>query len=210
MMVAGTERDIVEKEASALRDEGYEVFVEPNKSITPAFLKNYVPDILAQKNDGGIIVEVKRKSDKSVHKLDDIARLFEGQAKWKLRVVWIEPSSERETLPVQEWHTIIDRIGEVEKMSHTEHVASAFLLGWATFEALSRALDEQEFRRPQTPGRLIEFLARDGYLTPDEAKEMRRLATLRNSLIHGNLKAQVGTAELSSLVEVLKELSSQH
>jgi len=69
-----------------------------------------------------------------------------------------------------------------------------------------RALLPRKFTRPQTPGRLVEELASVGYVTPDEADLLRRLADLRNSLIHGNLLASPRSQDLAQFVAVLKSL----
>jgi uncharacterized protein YutE (UPF0331/DUF86 family) len=65
--------------------------------------------------------------------------------------------------------------------------APGLLLAWGVFEALSRKLVPDEFVRPQSPGRLIQTLASLGHLTFDNEKLLRRLAKVRNAVIHGEL-----------------------
>jgi uncharacterized protein YutE (UPF0331/DUF86 family) len=79
-------------------------------------------------------------------------------------------------------------------------------MAWATFEALSRALLPGKFTRPQSPGRLVEELTSEGHVTPNEADVLRRLAVLRNRLIHGDLRASAEPVDLAQFVAVLKTL----
>ena len=67
-----------------------------------------------------------------------------------------------------------ERRALVERLLEQGFVGAAFLLGWASFEAAGRALMVEEFRKPQTPGRLVELLAGAGYLTPTEADRLRQ------------------------------------
>ena len=62
-------------------------------------------------------------------------------------------------------------LSEVKQIAAEGHIEPAMLMAWATFEALARALLTKQFGRPQTPGRLVQTLAAEGYLTPSEADQ---------------------------------------
>lgn len=81
------------------------------------------------------------------------------------------------------------------------------LRGWATFEALARYLNPEDFGKPQSPGRLVEKLAFEGYVTPSEADVLRSLATIRNSFIHGDLNQSVSYTELETFIRILRIIS---
>jgi uncharacterized protein YutE (UPF0331/DUF86 family) len=67
----------------------------------------------------------------------------------------------------------------------------------------------EEFRRPQSPGRIIEVLAREGHVTPTEADRLRRLSEKRNKLIHGELQVRVSREEIQGFVAILDTLLHQ-
>jgi uncharacterized protein YutE (UPF0331/DUF86 family) len=63
-----------------------------------------------------------------------------------------------------------------------------------------------QLERPEPPGRLVQVLAQGGYVTPDEADQLRRLANLRNELSHGGLGVSVERSDVERLVDVLETL----
>ena len=77
------------------------------------------------------------------------------------------------------------------------------LLSWATLEAIGRNLMASDLARPQTPGRVIQFMAQDGIATPNEADRLRALVKLRNSLAHGELDAPVTGEQTAEMLDIL-------
>ncbi|WP_365948185.1 hypothetical protein [Tardiphaga sp.] len=62
-------------------------------------------------------------------------------------------------------------------------------------------------RVPQTQGRLVQVLAGEGYVTPDEADFLRRSASLRNRLIHGELSTHVDGSTVGTFLGILESLA---
>jgi uncharacterized protein YutE (UPF0331/DUF86 family) len=79
-------------------------------------------------------------------------------------------------------------------------------MAWSTFEALGRSFMPTDFARAQSPGRLVQLLAQEGYVTPNEADTLRKLAEKRNVLIHGNVATDVSDAEVRDFVSILEKL----
>lgn len=202
-----TEIDTLMDLMPELEAEGYEVFVNPSRSILPAFLKNFMPDVIARKEGKNLAIEVKRRSTSGDAKIQKIQELFKNQKDWDFRIIWIAPSSQPMSMDLPSRSIVKSRIKEVESLASMKHGGAAFLLAWATFEAISRLLLPDQFQRPQTPSRLIETLAGDGYLTPTEADILRRMAEKRNKLIHGDLKTRISKSEVNKLLEILRTLS---
>jgi uncharacterized protein YutE (UPF0331/DUF86 family) len=100
---------------------------------------------------------------------------------------------------------VIDRaIASVDDLKKGGHAVPALIMAWAVLEAIGRALLPDKFGRPQTPGRLVELLAHEGYLTPDEADVVRPLVTLRNTAVHGALDSAVNEHTLDQFIAVLR------
>jgi uncharacterized protein YutE (UPF0331/DUF86 family) len=76
-------------------------------------------------------------------------------------------------------------------------------MGWSIFKAASTP---QTLERPQTTGRLLEVLASDGAITPDEADELRQIARLRNEAAHGRLDVVVTREQIEALAYVIRTL----
>jgi len=207
-MTSATEREILERELARLSADGYDVFVTPGPSIVPDFLEGYVPDAIAFGKGRKVALEVASANSATTQRLDRIATLFKAHDDWDFRVIWVAPNADVSPLPTQSLNELRSTIAEIERLSRDGLFRPAFLLGWATFEAASRALVSSEFVRPQTPGRLVQVLAREGYLTPEEADSMREFAELRNRLIHGALDAKVGRNAVDGLLKVLQSVTA--
>jgi uncharacterized protein YutE (UPF0331/DUF86 family) len=111
-------------------------------------------------------------------------------------------------LTLQSRETIAAHLKEVSQLLDAGFVEPAMLLSWAALEAIGRKLMAKELSRPQTPGRLIQILAREGYVTPDEADILRRLAETRNRFIHGVLTVEVSRLQVEAFVGILSSLSN--
>ncbi len=201
-----TEFEVLQRLVPELQAEGYEVYVHPNKPLLPSFLNNFSPDVIALRGDKKLAIEVLTPSALNSKKLERMTELFQNQKDWELRIIWINSTSEQKRLQVQDITAIEARISEVKNLTSTDHIESAMLLAWATFEALARAILTSQFARPQTPGRIVQVLAGEGYLTPTEADLLRTLAEKRNKLIHGELQVHVSKRELGNFLAVLETM----
>jgi uncharacterized protein YutE (UPF0331/DUF86 family) len=208
MNVASAESVVFEKLVPELRSEGYDVFVHPGHDLVPAFLGSYQPDLIALRNDKNLVFELKAQSGASrSNNLETLTKLFEGQDRWELRIVWVNSSQDRDAPELQSDESISARLDEISRMLGAGFFDSAMLLCWATLEAIGRRLMHEEFSRPQTPGRLVQGLASKGHVTPDEADFLRISASTRNRLIHGELSTRVNRSDVEAFLEVLELLA---
>lgn len=138
--------------------------------------------------------------------MQELSSAIKGQPNWELRVFWVTPTTSSASLSVQPAAKLRERIEEAKKLLTEHHYGSALLIGWATFEAICRALMPESFGRPQTPSRLVEFISSEGYVTPDEADRIRFLAQLRNGFIHGNLDIPMDKEEIAFFIDLLSKL----
>ncbi len=198
------EREVLERLVPELEAEGYDVYIQPNKALLPPFLGSFRPDAIAHRKDKNLIVEVIRRSPHAAKELERVTELLQGQKMWGLKLVWIEPGSTPTTIKVQATEAMQERIAEIKELASANHIEPAMLMAWATFEALARAMLTKQLERPQTPGRLVQMLAGEGYLTPTEADRLRSLAEKRNKLIHGELQVRVSPEELQDFAAVLE------
>jgi uncharacterized protein YutE (UPF0331/DUF86 family) len=209
MTVSTTEAEVLEGEVRRLEAEGYDVFLQPRPPQTPKFLGSFVPDIIATGKGKNLIVEVKRSGTSGDSALAAIAEEVKKHANWELRVIVVNPTSTASKLPLQSHQAVQAAIEEIEQLRGAGALRSAFLLAWATLEAEARRLVMGQLGRPQTPARVVQVLGQEGYLTPDEADAIRKLAETRNRLIHGELDIAVSRESLDQLLQALQRLG-QH
>ena len=208
-MTEATEFDILQGMLPQLEAEGYDVFVRPNKTVLPPFLKDQAPDAIALKPGKNVAIEISRRTPQANVKLQRTIALFNNHPEWELRIVWVEPTTLEVALPVQTAQAVQKRIAEIQDLGRSGHLETSLLLGWATFEAVARTVMSKQFERPQTSGRLVQLLASEGYLTPAEADQMRLLADKRNKLSHGELQVQVSADEMNAFVSIIEGLWCQ-
>jgi uncharacterized protein YutE (UPF0331/DUF86 family) len=208
-MTSTTEREILDHEVERLRAEGYDVYIDPGPSLVPDFLGSYRPDVVAKREDSRIALEVASRTDATQRKLGEVAAIFERHPEWEFRIVWAEPAAGAPRLPVQTKDQIRSAIAEIKKLRGQKHFRASFLLGWSAFEAAARAVAETRFERAQTPGRLVQVLGEEGYLTPNEADAMRSLTEKRNRLVHGTLDAPINGEDVDQLVRALEAVTAE-
>lgn len=208
MSIETAESVVLERLVPDLKSQGYDVFVHPGRQMVPAFLETYTPDVIALRKDKNLVIEIKHRSGQSENSLRELAKRFEGQSDWEFRVVWVNPSETQDRLTPQSDEAIAKRIAEISGLLKVGFVDSAMLLAWATFEAVGRKMMTKEFSRPQTPGRLIQVLAKEGHITPDESDLLRKLADTRNRFIHGELTTATDRSDVESFIGILSSLAN--
>lgn len=212
MTLQETESSVLSRLVPELQAQGYDVFVKPTRTAVPAFLGDFQPDAIALRgaenaaSDKNLLIQVTRQSKGNEKRLEDLAKLVAGQAGWELRIIWISAATTTEAMRVQSPDAIADRIAEVKRLAGDGHLGAALLLAWATLEAQARFLETEKFQRPQTSGRLVQTLAENGHLTPDEADLLRIIADKRNALAHGELTVDVSPQDVDTLIAVLTTL----
>lgn len=189
-----------------LEAEGYEVFVEPRPPLAPAFLEGIRPDAIALRGDKKLLIEIVRESAQEAGKLARLQHLVKDQPGWELRAILVSPATSSLSPALQSREEIVENATETQRLLDHGFVNAALLLGWASFEAAARILMTDQFRKPQTAGRLVDTLAGEGYLTPSEADRLRRLGRYRNSFIHGELNIDIARDDVHGLIAVLNSL----
>ena len=190
-----------------LQAQGYEVFLQPSGTLLPKFLQGFRPDAIALSAKKNLAIEIARESAEARQHVQQLSSLVKRQPSWELRVFWVNPVASRMTISVQPPAKLIEKIEEANKLWTEGHYGSSLLVGWATFEAICRALMPQSFEHPQTPERLVEVISSEGYVNPDEADRLRVLAQLRNNFIHGSLDIPMDKQEIGFFIKILSRLA---
>ncbi len=192
-----------------LEAEDYEVHTESLADHLPPFVGEYRPDAIALGKPRNLAIEVTLEGMPGRSASEELRRRFDQDSAWDLRVYYARPKGRAEPVEPVPLESIDASIREVEELSGNGREQLALLRAWATLEALGRKLLPGKFGRAQAPGRLVEVLAFEGNIAPDEADLLRSLADNRNRFIHGSLNMPVDPSELARFAETLKELRCQ-
>ena len=213
-MSSSPEREalILEAVERAYREDGYEVITHPGRLLVPSVFEDFRPDAIALKDGDKVAIEVVAGPGPSKKaQIDALQTRLAEQSEWRLQLVHTGPPSEpvRE-LPAFEGSAIRKGLAEVRSLSDAGLRRPALIMGWALLEALGRSLPSdasEDFARPQSTVRLAERLAREGFLTPDEADATRALIQARNAIVHGDVDREVSDKDVFSLIKVLEHLA---
>lgn len=203
------ETAVVERLIPELEADGFQVFAEPDRLIVPLFLGDYRPDLIALRNDRNLAIEVADRGSAEGKRINEVARLFDKHPDWEFRLIWINQEQPSGDMVPQSLESVGQSLDEVDRLLAGGHDKAALLLAWAVLEALGRVLIESRFRKPQTPKRLIEVMAAEGLLTPDEADFFRTLYPVRNALVHGGLSVEVDRTDVENLLVIMKSVLAE-
>lgn len=200
------ERLVFEKIAPIYEQDGFE-FVPPGEANVPSGTWRYEPDYLAKKGDQYVAIEIKSKRTRAVEKsLETLKAQIEENKNWRFVTYFASEELQQEPIKKPGAEQILETLAEVRKAGRIGFLNPAFLMAWGAFEGAAREAHSRFFAKPQTPGRIITVLAGRGEVTPDEADRLRRLANLRNGLIHGRLDSGVTLAELEFLADIAERV----
>ncbi len=192
-----------------LQAQGYEVYLQPTAPVVPDFLAHLRPDAIAIGKGKKIIIELVTSESSRQKKTEALANLVKQHPEWELRVLVVTPANRTDDLRIQSMEEIQTFLKEVRDLEMGGHTTGALLLAWGTFEAISRRLVFSDFARPQSPGRLVQLMAQDGYITPSEADRLRALAQKRNAIIHGNLDVRADRTDVTEFRQILERLAAE-
>lgn len=208
MSTIETEHQILDVALANLKAEGYDVFRQPPPSMLPAFMAGYRPDVVAIGPTKSIAIDIIVDGTGPSRQGERKDR-FAGQEGWEHRVIYVRPDAAGKNVREASRDAIERSLSSIDQLAGSGLPTAALLIGWATLEALGRRLCPTRLRRPQAPGRLVEVLASEGQLTPDEADCVRRLVDTRNRLIHGDLDVDVTRETVERFARILRTLLEQ-
>lgn len=206
MTPAEREIEILERVRVKLAAEGYDVVLQPAGMDLPEFLQNLRPDAVAHRGTEHLLIEVVSRSERASRRIRELRGAIQGHPNWQLETIWTTPQNIPRSLERAPLNAVSSALREIDDLLKANHLRPAFLLCWATLESLGRILLPAELSKPQTPGRLVEYLAANGFVDREEARHLRRLTDVRNRLIHGELHAEVTENELTEIRDVLWKL----
>jgi Holliday junction resolvase len=201
--------------AKKYEDLGYAVTTEPSLSAIPFSLAGYQPDILAEKENEHLLIEVKRASSKVDTRrfllVDEEVSRHPG---WKFLIVTIADEELDATfdrasanLHVEEVRQHLQLLDQLPASGASTGLLLPQL--WAAYSvALRLLLDRQGISlERQTDLSLINRAYSEGLLSFDEHEAARRFLSLRNESAHrlNPVVTEADWRELRSMADTLVE-----
>jgi hypothetical protein len=206
--VGQTEMAFLELVAERYRRQGFEVAVSPAPGSLPEALRTFVPDLLAQKGNERVVVQIKRRSGApSGEQLSALAEAVAREPGWRLEVVLFEPPSPPESLPSA--HLILSTVKDAENLYHANQRNAALLLAWSALEAAGKSRlqgDAPHRAHAASPLDLLKTLVSLGVLEESDYRNLIDVAQLRNRVAHGTLDNEIRPDQFARLTAVARSL----
>lgn len=200
------ESALLESIVAHYKAQGFEVYVHPSPEILPGFVLPYRLDAVAIKPDEKIAIEIS-SSVTSEERMKRLREAFAGHPDWTFKVYYYGDLNVDKELQISSLPTIEKALEEAEELRQSGRLRAALVMGWAILEGIARSLLPDQLKRPQPPRTLIETLASNGLLTPQEADGLRGTVAVRNATAHGQLDAVIEPERLDALLGVVRALS---
>lgn len=178
--------------AQQLQERGYSVITEPSKSDLPFNLGNYVPDLIATKNDQGIIFEIKTSFKRlSIDRLQNLAEQVASHNGWRFVLITLDDERE-DILPLETkdfpyWQDLESRLSQVDMLIQGSLFEPAVLFLWSIIELLLRkkAILENIPIDRFPAHNLLDHLYSSGEISMQQFDVFKDFLKLRNKIAHG-------------------------
>jgi REase_AHJR-like len=198
--------------AEEYRSRGYEVIEQPSPEQLPEFLAGYHPDVLVQRGDEAIIVEVRSRSSLTKDpRIREMARLVQAEPHWNFELVVVgeeeQLSAPEEARPFER-DDILRGIEVAERLVASGFSEAALLQAWSTLEATVRLLSEEEgfVLERLTPLSILTQATSNGVISRDDYNFLTKVMKYRNALAHGFKTLDFDPALVTELVNLTKRL----
>ena len=198
--------------AEEYRSKGYEVIEQPSPEQLPEFLAGYHPDVLVQRGDEAIIVEVKSRSSLTKDpRIREMSRVVQAEPHWNFELVvvgeeeqWSAPEGARPF----ERDDILRCIEAAERLVASGFSEAALLQAWSTLEATVRLLSEEEglVLERLNPLSILTQATSNGVISRDDYNFLTKVMKYRNALAHGFKPIAFDPTLVKELISTTKRL----
>ena len=193
----------IQDTAQQLQERGYRVVTEPSKLDLPFDLGNYVPDLVATKDEQGIIFEVKTSFKRiSVDRLQNLAEQIASHNGWRFVLITLDDESE-DVFPLEAkdfpyWQDLESRLSKVDILIQSSLFEPAILFLWSILELLLRkkAVIENIPIERFPASNLLDHLYSRGEISMDQFDIFKDFLKCRNKIAHGITTPTDATGEI--------------
>lgn len=202
--------------------QGYQVYAEPGEAAAriPFDLNGYRPDLLAEKGEEHLLIEVR--SDQvplPIERFQDLTLRVRQHPGWRFVVATPSRQNPAQLLGVTDellsWQAAQAHVATAQLLLTQGQSEAAFLVAWTGLEALLRRHAEQ-VALPidrQSSLTLLKYLYSQGELSMSHYDQALEMLALRNRLAHGYQAVQpvepAARQLLTLLTDLLQEWSTE-
>jgi hypothetical protein len=182
----------IQSTAQELIDSGYKVSIEPSSSDLPFDLGSYRPNLIATKDNEGLILEIKTTLARlSIDRFQSIAEQIATHHGWRFLLITLDDTSEN-ILPSSErdlpsWEELRTRLSRLEMLIQDSFFEPSILFLSSIIEAVlrKRAIEQNIpiWRLPEK--NLLNHLFSSGEISMSDFDIFKKCLELRNKVAHG-------------------------
>ena len=201
--------------ADRYRNLGFKVVLHPGATDLPAFAKDFNVEIVATKEDGGVLA-VAKSSPSELQADPEVARYTEitgRQSGWRLDVFVLGPDipTIQEKRDVQEpaEEDIRRALDDIQRMLKEGFASQAVIAAWAVLEAaMRRRLVAGGRKAPfgTSPRTMLNELFSAGVFSNSVFRDLEGLFQLRNIIVHGFAAPQFPPSSVDFLLSTARQL----
>jgi hypothetical protein len=185
---------------------GYRVIIPARGGAIPSFLKGFRPDLIAEREDDRVIIEVKQNyALRGSNDLQEVAERVSREPGWRFELVTV-PSAERVPPPTPERMDLI--ANHARQVMSTGLTDLAYAYAWSVIEVLLGDLALQNGLKATK--RSIEQVVRDlvsqGVIAREALDAIEQARGVRNRLVHGERESRPSAAEVEKLLALGQHL----
>lgn len=202
-MTQSLQKQKIQDTAQQLQERGYRVLTEPSKSDLPFDLGNFVPDLVATKDEQGIVFTIKTSFKRiSVDRLQNLAAEIASHKGWRFVLIALDDEGE-DVLPLESkdfpyWQDVESRLSKVDILIQSSLFEPAILFLWSILELLLRkkaVLENIPIERFPA-NHLLEHLYSRGEISMEQFDIFKDFLKLRNKIAHGIITPTDATGEM--------------
>jgi len=173
-----------------LVSDGYQVVVEPSTKELPFDLGQYRPGLIATKDDGGIIIEIKPSLNRlPVEPFQKIAEQIAMHRGWRFVLVTLDDENEvvLATNKLPSWYELTNKVNKLNRLIQESLFEPALLFLWSILEAAFRKRSiEQHIPIERFPiSTLLNHIYSNGEISITEFDLFKDCLMLRDKIAHG-------------------------
>lgn len=185
--------------ARRYRRDGYKVRRLRAFSERPSFLGDLVPDLIAERDDDKVVIEIKQ-ADKVAGSNDivEIAELVAAQPGWRFELIGLSTPS-----PIA-MPNLSQGFDEVQRLLDQGFLRPAFIILCAIIENLAAyaAVERKQKPEAQPLRTLVRDLVVHGVIDDVEKRAIDEALDRRNAILHGSMMSLPTSDEIQSLIAI--------
>ncbi len=207
-----------ERVVEEYRDEGYIVVPHPGADLLPPFALDFGVDILAERGDERVLVQVKRdradlQADPNASRRAEVTNAQPG---WRYDLVVLREDNPVRRIARMAGEPSVEQIqqmlAEAELATKAGSPRAGFLVAWGGLEATMRRTARRAGvggAADTLPPTLIRELYSSGVISSDDFHKLEEARRQRNELVHGFVPPAIEGAAVQSLIDYTKRLLAE-